>query len=69
MYIKGSTDFNCKLCQYGHYDVENNVFMCMQKNEKTEKNDTCKKFKYDIYKYEPKKKLLFDKFKKEDFEL
>lgn len=69
MYIKGSKDGNCRLCQYGHHDTENNIFMCMLKNEETEKDDTCKKFKYDIYKYKPKKKMLFDKFKKEDFEL
>ncbi len=69
MYIKGNKDGNCRLCQYGHHDTENDVFMCMIKNEETEKDDTCKKFKYDIYKYKPKKKMLFDKFRKEDFEL
>lgn len=69
MYIKGSTYGNCKLCQYEHYDIDKDVFMCMLKNEETSRDDTCKKFKYDIYKYTPKKKKTFDKFKKEDFEI
>ena len=69
MRIKGTSNPVCKLCENVYFDTENGIYKCMISEEETDKNNNCKKFRYDIYKYQPKKKLNFDKFSKEDFEI
>ena len=67
MYIKGRENGNCNLCEYGYFDSEKKEFMCMLKGEVTNEDDSCKKFRYDIHKYKPKKRLVFGKYSEEDF--
>jgi len=60
---------SCKMCGHMFFDREKGEYLCMLKDTKTKPQDMCKKYVYDIYKYEPKKKSDFGKFKKEDFEI
>jgi len=69
MRIKGTSNQSCALCAYAHYEQKDEQYLCMLTKKETGKDCTCKKFKYDIYKYEPAKKVNFEKFSKEDFEL
>ena len=69
MRIKGTTKPSCALCAYAHFEKKDEQLLCMLTTEETDKDFTCKKFKYDIYKYQPTKKVNFEKFSKEDFEL
>ena len=57
------------MCGHMFKGKENGTLWCMIKNAETSPGDSCKKYVYDIYKYEPKKKADFGKFKKEDFEI
>ena len=69
MKIRGSLNSSCKSCGYMFQDTEKGTFTCMLTNSEKSLSDTCKKYVYDIYKHEPKKKADFGKFKKEDFEI
>ena len=69
MRIKGTSNPGCALCAYAHFVKKDEKLLCTLTNEATDKDFACKKFKYDIYKYQPAKKLNFEKFTKEDFEL
>ncbi len=69
MRIKGTTNPSCALCSHAHFDQKNEQLLCMLTHEETDKDFTCKKFRYDIYKYEATKKFTFEKFSQKDFEL
>ena len=69
MKTRGNQSPSCKTCGHMFQDKESGDILCMLKKDKTTHSDTCKKYIYDIYKYEPKKKADFEKFKKEDFEI
>ena len=69
MYIKGRENGCCNQCEYGFFDEEKKQFLCMDKNEETCEDNTCKKFRFDIHKYKPKKRLVFGKYSQEDFTL
>jgi len=69
MQIKGTSNPCCALCCHAHYQSQNELILCMLTKEETSKTFACKKFKYDIYKYVPAKKVNFEKFSKEDFQL
>lgn len=67
MQIRGASNPTCKLC--ASCEINEDTYKCTLTGENKDKNDNCKKFKYDIYKYVPRKKMPFDKFKAEDFEI
>jgi len=69
MHIRGTSNPVCKLCEYAFFDIEKNVYICKINDTETDANNQCKKFRYDIYKYQPRKKTNFAKFSKEDFEI
>ncbi len=69
MNIRGTSKTLCKNCGYMFLDKEKKVFMCMAKGTETKENECCKKYVYDIFKYEPKERTNFEKFTKEDFEI
>ena len=69
MKIRGNQNPSCKTCGHMFSDKAKGEFLCMLKNCKTSPCEFCKKYVYDIYKYEPKKKVDFTSFKKEDFEI
>ncbi|MBQ4631685.1 MAG: hypothetical protein IJB70_11970 [Clostridia bacterium] len=69
MIIRGTSSPRCSLCEYAFFDTEKEKYVCKINDEVKEKDDSCKKFSYDIFKYKPKKKNLFGKFSKEDFEI
>ncbi len=69
MRIKGTSNPVCKLCGYAFFDLEKNTYICKLTETETDADNKCKKFKYDIFKYQPRKKPNFDKFSKKDFEL
>lgn len=69
MRIKGTSKPSCGICEYAFFDREKDALVCKLNDEITEKNNECKKFRYDIYKYEPAKSADFGKFSQEDFEI
>ena len=69
MKIRGSQNPLCKTCGHMFFNKEKNMFFCMLTKSETNPNDACKKYAYDIFKYEPKEKINFEKFNKEDFEI
>lgn len=69
MYIRGTSKPCCGLCEYAFFDKDENKLVCKLNDEAADSDSKCKKFRYDIYKYEPMKKADFTNFSKEDFEL
>lgn len=67
MYIKGTEIKKCGLCE--NYVMQSGKRICRIKEEETAENDSCAKFRYDIFKYKPKKQFDASKYKKEDFEI
>ena len=69
MKTRSNQNPSCKTCGHMFASREKGEFLCMLKDSKTAPEESCKKYIYDIYKYEPKKKADFGKFKKEDFDI
>ena len=69
MKIKGTDNPKCSLCQYADMTRGEITVFCTYTNTETSEDNKCKKFSYDIYKYQPKKKPYFSKYSAKDFEL
>ncbi|MBQ4528566.1 MAG: hypothetical protein II998_10915 [Clostridia bacterium] len=69
MRIRGTKIPSCSMCEYALLSIDETLFLCDITKETKSADDSCKKFSYDICKYTPKKKNLFGKFSKEDFEI
>ena len=64
MRIKGTSVPDCKYCENSEL-IQNDSIICKLGLDKSK----CKKYKYDIFRYEPQKNILDGKFSKEDFEI
>ena len=69
MQIKGCKNPRCNLCANSFLNIDSQSLVCMVSGEIKENNDVCKKFEYDLFKYEPENKIKDFKFTKEDFEI
>lgn len=69
MKVRGSQKPLCKTCGHMFLDNEKNVSFCMLTKNETSLENACKKYAYDIFKYEPKGKIDFEKYNKHDFEI
>jgi len=64
MRIKGTPGSVCRLCENSEI-CDNGKQVCKLNLQP----DKCKKYKYDIFRYEPRHSTLNGKFSKEDFEI
>ena len=69
MRIRGCSKPMCALCVHSEKSKLSEKLFCKENQQDTEKNFSCNKFKYDIFKYTPSGKHDFKKFSKEDFEI
>ncbi len=69
MQIRGCKKPKCALCSNAFINAENSCITCMISGEDKQAQESCKKFEYDIFKYEPEKKIKEFKFSKEDFQI
>ncbi len=64
MRIKGTPVPICRLCENSQINEES-IAVCKLSSTPGK----CRKYKYDIFRYEPKQKTINTKFTKEDFEI
>ena len=59
----------CAMCEFSKSDEDK--LYCTVKDREVSEDDSCRKYKYDIFKKKviPKKKIDFDKYSQEDFRL
>ncbi len=69
MRIRGCKAPKCSLCVYCEKPNLSEKLFCKENQKDTQKDFSCSKFKYDIFKYIPSIKNDFKKFSKEDFEI
>ena len=69
MRIRGCKTPKCCLCVHCERSELSDKLFCKETQNDTEKDFSCPKFKYDIFKYVPNQKNDFKKFSKEDFEI
>ncbi len=71
MFYRGDEEKMCFLCEYSEKTDNEEILFCKKKNKNVSENSLCRKYKYDIFKREIKRKAKkdFSKFSKEDFEL
>ncbi len=67
--MRGSQKPICKTCGHMFFDKEKNIFFCVLTKSEITLDNACKKYAYDIFKYEPKEKINFEKYNKQDFEI
>ena len=71
MIFNGAESPKCFFCEYSEKTDEDGIYICKKKNKTVSENDLCRKYKYDVFKREVKrkKKIEFSKFSEEDFKL
>ena len=58
----------CEYCLFGNCSQFSNEVICVKRGV-TERNDSCRHYKYDPLKREPKKIKISNNFEAEDFSL
>ncbi len=69
MIFKNKQKPMCSLCEFAKFN-DDEIF-CTIKEKVVSEDDSCRKYKYDIFKKKviPKKKIDFNKYSQEDFRL
>lgn len=58
----------CCYCVHGKTSEYTDEIFCLKKGI-TEKNDSCRHYKYDVFKREPQKPTIADGYNPDDFKL
>lgn len=68
LYEKREIAPKCEYCRYGRLSPDGETVLCEKKGV-VERDGTCRRYKYDILKRQPKRRPEMPAFSAEDFEL
>lgn len=67
MHIRGADKARCEICVHMKKSADGEKLICNLTQSEASAENSCPKFKYDIFKYKGADKAKIGKFKKEDF--